>query len=134
MRVLGQLCPQRVYLIAPTSPCDNIDHVSFPSLCVINSQVRKVHVRKVAHPYHPKVVISEEIVPIAPTSPSDNINFVFERDSRKSYPNMRTCLLPVGNKRDTCTSLKAQDHRQDHGPHANDHTLTASSNTSYNRG
>jgi len=34
----------------PHIPCDNIDHVSFPSLCAINSQVRKAHVRKVAHP------------------------------------------------------------------------------------
>jgi len=38
--------------------------------------VRKVHVRKVAHPQYPKVVISEEIAPIAPTSPCDNIDYV----------------------------------------------------------
>jgi len=47
-------CPHR-----PTSPCDNIDHVSFPSLWAINSHVRKVHVRKVAHP---KMVILENQV------------------------------------------------------------------------
>jgi len=32
------------------SPFGQIDHVIFPSLCVINSDVRKVHVRKVAQP------------------------------------------------------------------------------------
>jgi len=50
---MSRSCPLRLHLIAPiapTSPCDNIDHVSFPLLCAINSQVRKVHVRKVAQP------------------------------------------------------------------------------------
>jgi len=49
---MSRSCPLRVYLIAPiapTSPRDNIDHVSFPSLCAINSHVRKVYMRKVAN-------------------------------------------------------------------------------------
>jgi len=48
--------------IASTSPCDNIDHVSFPSLCAINSHVRQVHLRKVAQPYYLNVVILEDYI------------------------------------------------------------------------
>jgi len=54
-------------------------------------------------------------------------------DSSKSYPTMRTCPLPDRNERDTCTSLKALIDKI-MGLTPTTSRLTASSNTSHNRG